>query len=161
MSGRKLSFFAASIAITVLASTVGISAASSAPTDLGVEAQMGAPITNDGDCFSKPIADYNVGADPYGLSGIAKEIGAEAYYNDGYFGQGVDVALIDSGVSEVPGLNSGNVVHGPDLSFESQAAYAGDEEKANPDLAYRDTYGHRTHMAGIIAGRDFAAPANW
>ncbi|HVJ98730.1 MAG TPA: hypothetical protein VNC41_18010, partial [Acidimicrobiia bacterium] len=66
MSGRKLSFLAASIAITLVASTVGISAASSAPTDPGVEAQMGAPVTNDAECFSKPIADYNIGADPYG-----------------------------------------------------------------------------------------------
>jgi serine protease AprX len=60
-------------------------------------------------------------------------------------GQGVGVALIDSGVSPVPGLDApGKVVDGPDLSFEAGA----------PNLAHLDTFGHGTHMAGIIAGRD-------
>ena len=58
-------------------------------------------------------------------------------------GKGVGVALIDSGVTEVKGL-SGKVTYGPDLSFESQ----------DPATRNIDTFGHGTHMAGVIAGRD-------
>src|SRR5262245_44407994 len=71
--------------------------------------------------------------------------GPQAWWNAGYTGKGVDVALIDTGVSPVAGLDApGKVIDGPDLSLESQA----------PNLTRLDTYGHGTFMAGLIAGHD-------
>jgi serine protease AprX len=76
---------------------------------------------------------------------VARYMGANEMWNAGYTGSGVDIALIDSGVVPVNGLTvPGKVFNGPDLSFESQ--YDG--------IRYLDTFGHGTHMAGIIAGRD-------
>ena len=91
-----------------------------------------------------------LGYDPLANKGslwhIAKSVGAHGSYKNGLTGKGVGVALIDTGVTEVPGLDTGNVFHGPDLSFDSQ----------DPELAHKDAYGHGTHLASIIAGRDAA-----
>jgi serine protease AprX len=80
------------------------------------------------------------------MAGVRTAIGADALWRRGYDGTGVGVALVDTGVVGVPGLSDGHVVNGPDLSFESQA----------PSLRHLDTFGHGTHMAGIIAGDDDA-----
>jgi serine protease AprX len=101
-------------------------------------------------------ADTRLGYDPLTTKGslfhIAEVVGAHGSYAAGYTGKGIGVALIDTGVAETPGLISGNVWHGPDLSFDSQ----------DPELAHRDVYGHGTHLASIIAGRDQAgAPSSY
>ncbi|SFF61922.1 S8 family serine peptidase [Blastococcus tunisiensis] len=85
-------------------------------------------------------------------------IGASGMWDKGFTGRGVDVALIDSGVVPVDGLRgSGKVVYGPDLSFEARLCdETGCVDSPVHDL---DTYGHGTHMAGIIAGRDDATPS--
>jgi serine protease AprX len=72
-------------------------------------------------------------------------MGAPAFWNAGFTGAGVDVAVIDSGVMPVAGLDGPDkIVYGPDLSFESQA----------PELRDLDTFGHGTFMAGLIAAHD-------
>ncbi len=60
-------------------------------------------------------------------------------------GTGVDVAVIDTGVAPVKYLDTADaVVNGPDLSLDRQLGL--------PTAV--DAYGHGTHLAGIIAGRD-------
>jgi serine protease AprX len=68
---------------------------------------------------------------------------ADILRNDGLTGKGVGIALIDTGVAPVAGLTGGNVVNGPDLSFDSQ----------DPAKRYLDGNGHGTHLAGIMVGK--------
>jgi len=95
-------------------------------------------------------AGYDPASDVNSMAATTDYTGAQAWWADGYTGKGIDVAVIDSGVSPVEGLNTpGKVIYGPDLSLESQA----------PNLTNLDTFGHGTFMAGLIAGRDSALTA--
>jgi serine protease AprX len=90
------------------------------------------------------LAGYDPASDVNSMFNTTAYTGATAWWAAGYTGQGVDVAVIDTGVSPVDGLDgSGKVVYGPDLSFESQA----------PNLTNLDTNGHGTFMAGLIAAK--------
>ena len=93
-----------------------------------------------------PGLGYDALGDKGSLFNIGEVTGAHAAWRAGYTGKGIGVALIDTGVSPVPGLSSGNVVDGADLSFDSQS----------PELAHLDAFGHGTHLASIIVGRDTA-----
>ena len=69
-------------------------------------------------------------------SNFANSTGASSLWTTDGQGQGVGVAVLDTGVSPMNDL-SGRIVHGPDLSGEGTII---------------DSYGHGTVMAGIIAG---------
>ncbi len=94
---------------------------------------------------------YDPAADVNSLYNVEWDTTIHDQFDDST-GSGVDVALIDSGVSPVPGLTAVNkdgrakLVYGPDLSPDSQNA-------ATRNI---DGFGHGTHLAGIIAGRDVA-----
>ncbi|HEU5477007.1 MAG TPA: S8 family serine peptidase [Gaiellaceae bacterium] len=88
---------------------------------------------------------YDPASDSYSMQNITAGDGVQAWWNAGLTGKGVDVALIDTGVTPVAGLNApGKVINGPDLSLDSQ----------DPSLQHLDSNGHGTFMAGLIAGND-------
>jgi serine protease AprX len=90
---------------------------------------------------------YDASTDANSMLNINRLLKADQAWTYGATGQGVDVAVIDSGVTPVAGLAAaGQVLNGPDLSFESQSA----------STRYLDTFGHGTFMAGLIAGHDDA-----
>ncbi len=92
-------------------------------------------------------SDYDAASDANSMASTTDYTGAQAWWAAGYTGKGIGVAVIDSGVSPVQGLDgAGKLFNGPDLSLESQS----------PDLTYLDTFGHGTFMAGLIAGDDGA-----
>ena len=125
-------------------------------------ARWGNPRT---DRVSQDASGMNQAAlDPGSMFTVSKAIGARGLWakwdksGRALTGQGVSVAVLDSGVDQVGSLSgAGKVTYGPDLSIEG-----------NGVLTQQDTFGHGTFMAGIIAGRGttrsstslFASPAN-
>jgi serine protease AprX len=84
--------------------------------------------------------DPAVSASPYAWTSQAAPVWSSADQK----GDGVSVAVLDTGVSDIQDL-SGRVMHGPDLSGENNNAV--------------DSMGHGTVMAGIIGGDGSAAGA--
>lgn len=134
--GRELSIISGFAAKVPANAADGLRAARGVVTAVDLDSAM-KPLSID------PALGYDATGDQGSLSNVTKMVGAQTLWAAGYTGKGVDVALIDTGVAPVVGL-SDKIVNGPDLSLDYQYGLA---ESV-------DAYGHGTHMAGIIAGRD-------
>jgi serine protease AprX len=86
---------------------------------------------------------WSDGAAGTSLSNVMYADDADIMRNSGFTGKGVGIAMIDTGVAPVGGLTGGNVVNGPDLSFDGQ----------DPAKRHVDGNGHGTHLAGIMVGK--------
>ncbi|WP_331272308.1 S8 family serine peptidase [Motilibacter aurantiacus] len=113
--------------------------------------QWGDDDTREDEKASRATGAWTASGDQGSLWTITQQLGAQHEWGKRITGAGVDVALIDTGVTPVAGLSiPGKVVNGPDLSFDSQSG----------GTRSLDGYGHGTHMAGIIAGVDTSLPSN-
>jgi serine protease AprX len=138
------------------ATTAGAISTAAAPTSTSTRGPIG---TTWGDSLANSLASggsgsssgYRAERDPGSLYSIETAIGARAVWWERdaqqrqITGQGVGVALLDTGTADVAGLDGKDkLTYGPDLSVEANA----------PELVDHDTNGHGTHLAGIIAAHD-------
>ena len=121
-----------------------------------LDSEWGDDDTKESEQASRETGKWKADKDAGSLYNIARFHGAHDAWGKSdangrkITGKGITVALIDTGISPVEGLaTAGKVINKPDLSTEGQV----------PNLRHLDGFGHGTHMAGIIAGRDSSVPA--
>ncbi len=101
--------------------------------------------SKEGKQATRRTGSWEAALDHGSMYSLTASIGAQDAWAQGVTGRDITVAVIDTGVAPVPGLDDDHKVNfGPDLSFDSQV----------PGTRYVDGFGHGTHMSGIIAGED-------
>ncbi|MDQ1465182.1 MAG: serine protease AprX [Actinomycetota bacterium] len=152
-SFRALAVPSLALALVILAGTVAASPGSSRAAKPTARHWADGKWGDSGaDAAAKDATGKNDPAkDPGSLFTVTTAIGARALWSHtdangrALTGQGVTVAVLDSGVAAVTGLNQpGKLVQGPDLSIETNSAA----------LQGSDQFGHGTHLAGIIGAHD-------
>ena len=123
--------FAASIPEAVSSAVSTIPGLASIIPDVGVTLNG---YRDDDHIVAPPIADLTTNV-----------LDLDRLWRRGITGEGIGVALIDSGVAPVGGLDAdGKILNGPDLSFDGPFQ----------SVRHIDVFGHGTHLAGIISGHD-------
>jgi serine protease AprX len=87
----------------------------------------------------RPVQGASTSSTAWNLDYHNETINAPSAWAQGLNGTGIGVAVIDSGIANVPDLNASNIAYSQDFTGDSVNG-------AN------DVYGHGTHVAGIIAG---------
>src|SRR3954469_15760093 len=86
-----------------------------------IDSQWGDDDTKEGKQATRATGSWDASQDLGSMYSLTKSIGAQDAWLRGATGKDVTVALIDTGVVGVPGLEKDDkVIDGPDLSFESQ-----------------------------------------
>ena len=143
---------AVALAVAAVMSPAGTAGAQASPLDttgrVSVTSTLGLEWGSDAPALPATIPastkTWKARADLGSLYNVARSTGAQAAWSTST-GAGVTVAVIDTGISPVAGLDApGKVINGLDLSSENSAS----------STRFLDAVGHGTHIAGIIAGRD-------
>ena len=85
-----------------------------------------------------------------------KVVGSDAMAADGYTGRGVTVALVDTGVSNVPDL-AGRILEVKDDITGAVAPC----QNLSGEAGCQDSYGHGTFIAGLVAGNGASSGGRW
>lgn len=91
-----------------------------------------------------PGTTYDTEAEAGSMFSTARSVGIQTYWNQGYTGKGIGVAIVDSGVQ-------------PSAFFGTRLVAGADFSGVGNALS--DGFGHGTHLAGIIAGQSGAIGA--
>jgi serine protease AprX len=127
---------------TTTTETATLAEATSLDTYVLLDAEASATIAGTGDITV--TSDYDAALALGSMYNVVDQIGARDMWRNGFTGDGIDIAVIDTGVTPVSALSDPDkIVATVDLSFEAGV----------PEAQYLDTNGHGTHMTGIIAGR--------